>query len=193
MIQITLNGAKNLAKWLDDTGQRSRRALSTALKIEGFRLMRVLKEEVRRGAPGGQPFAPLSYIAQWRGRRGGRDKPLARFATVVRYAADAEEVRIGFLNPARGRAKLSKRWLNLARMHQEGFWHDMRPSTRKALPAIGQRAPAEIRQYFHLRKSTRRFHTPARPVVVPFWRAHQAEALSNIRANFRRKIAGDRI
>jgi len=194
MIQITLNGAKNLAKWIDDTNKRSKNALITALRVEAYkRLLPKLREEIKKGAPGGVPFAPLSEIAAlWRGKHCSRS-PLKRLASVVRYRALTDEVHIGFINPGRG-APLSRSWRRIAHEQQAGFWHGMDDATRAALlRQLKSAADPQQARLLRLRKTTRRFHTPARPIIEPFWRAHQAEALRSIRANFRRKIAGDRI
>jgi hypothetical protein len=78
-------------------------------------------------------------------------------------------------------------------MHQEGFWHGMEEGDRKSILKMQGQVGPGIAKYFALRKSTQRFHTPARPIIEPFWGAHQAEALGNIRSNFRRKLAGERV
>ena len=191
MIEITATGAGNLAKWLDATNARSKKALYTATRVEGFRLMRLLRQEIKQGAPGGRPFAPLSVIA--RSARGihGDPTPLRRFALLVRYQADQDMVRIGFFS---GRSKpLSQSWRRLTLDHQYGFYHDMKETTRKRVLRQLKYVEPGLKKYFALRKTTRRFYTPARPIIEPFWSTHEAEALRNIRSNFRRKLAGDRI
>ena len=194
MIEVTVKGIANLAKALDAASAREKSALQTALKVEGFRLMRLMRREIRKGAPGGRPFAPLSVIA--RSRRGlrGDPTPLRRLASVVRYRVQQEpfEFHFGFVDPG-GRAALSRSWLRLARIHQEGFRHGMGEAARAQIIRQLKYAPESVRKYFALRKETRRFHTPARPIVAPFWQAHRSQALANIRANYRRKIAGERI
>ena len=69
----------------------------------------------------------------------------------------------------------------------------MSEGSRKRILAMQAQAGPGLRKYFALRKTTTRFHTPARPIIDPFWAAHRFETLSNIRANYRRKIAGERI
>ena len=194
MIEITATGAANLAKALDAANARESRALSQAMRIEGMRLMRLLREEIRKGAPGGRQFAPLSVIAAVRRGRYGGAAPLRRLASVVRYRVQESpfQVHVGFVDPG-GRAALTRSWLRIARVQQEGFWHGMDETTRANIIRQLKYAPGPARRYFALRQSTRRFHTPARPIIEPFWRAHQSQALTNIRANYRRKIAGQRI
>lgn len=192
MIEITTTGAGNLAKWLDATNARGKTALQTAIKVEGFRLMRLLREEIKQGAPGGRQFAPLSVIASSRRGRYGSKSPLKRLSTTIRYLAQPGEVHVGFVQPARG-GGVSASWRRIAKIHQEGFWHGMDETTRAGILRQLKYAEPGIKKYFAVRKSTQRFHTPARPIVEPFWGAHKTEALKNIRANFRRKLAGDRI
>jgi hypothetical protein len=192
VIEITTSGAGNLAKWLDATNARSRKALYTATRVEGFRLMRLLRQEIKQGDPGGRPFTPLSVIAASRRGRHGDRTPLRRLAAIIRYTATNDEVRVGFVQPARG-GRMSASWRRIAQIHQEGFRHGMDDATRQNILRQLKYAEPGIAKYFALKKSTQRFHTPARPIVEPFWSAHRTEALANIRANFRRKIAGDRI
>lgn len=177
------------------------RASRAAVKVEGFRLMKLLKAEIKEGAPGGRTFSPLTEIAKRHGRPINR-KPLSRLAVAVRYNATADNnnglaVEVGFLDS--GRKKVSKSWLKIARFHQAGGKVEPRFS-RKMLGRIfawtgaklKKRSPDKAR-YFFLRKSTVSFRAPARPIIDPFWAAHRAEAASNIRQNFRRKMRGERI
>ena len=157
-----------------------------------MRLMRLLKSEIRKGAPGGRQFAPLSFIARKRMHR-GRNTPLRRLAVAVRYfVADYDPlvVQVGWTGP-----RVSKRWQYLAKVLQEGFVHGMRPETRAGIISTGGRMTkrSEGKRYHFLRRTTRRFETPARPIMEPFWRAHQDDARKNIAANFRRKLRGERI
>jgi len=220
MIEVTVQGAANLAKALDAANAREKYALRVALRREGFRLKELLTREIRQGAPGGRAFAPLSVIRS-RTKPDRYRVPLSRLASVARYAvndarhfsdkfgvssrpgATGTEVHVGFIDPLpfRGQShtfsarkfNLSGSWLRLARIHQEGFWHEMSEGARQRILAMQAQAGSGLRKYFALRKTTTRFHTPARPIIDPFWAAHRFETLSNIRANYRRKIAGERI
>jgi hypothetical protein len=191
-VNIRADGLSNLRNLIDFESTRARKALTTATKTEGFRLMRLLREQIKQAAPGGRAFAPLSVIARMRRGKYGDRKPLRRLATVVRYRVEKDAMRIGFVQPVRGH-QLSRSWLRIARLHQEGFQHEMDDATRAAVLRQLKYAGPAASKFLALRKTTRRFHTPARPIVEPFWAAQIQATLANIRTNFRRKMAGERI
>lgn len=191
LIKMTVRGFANLERTLKAEGRRQKKALDTAVRVEGFRLMRLLKAEIRRGAPGGKRFAPLSYIARWAHR--GRNTPLRRLAVAVRYFVAERNplhLHIGWSGP-----RVSQRWRYLAKILQEGFDRDVDDRTRADILSIGSRMTSRrvARKYHFLKKSTTRFRTPARPIIDPFWRAHEDDARRNISRNFRRKMRGERI
>jgi hypothetical protein len=51
----------------------------------------------------------------------------------------------------------------------------------------------QLAKFFFLRRERTQFNAPPRPIIDPFWASHQAQALGNIRNNFNRKMAGERI
>lgn len=183
------------------------KAEDTAVRVEGYRAMRVLKAEIRRGAPGGRRFAPLSTLARRSGRNPLRlkpDRPLYGLAQAVGYESNKRSpitLKVGFV----GRPS-SDTWRKLALLHQRGFTFGAgsregtrhtgmderkRSFFRYVGGALSERA--QNRRHLFLRKATRTFRTPARPIIDPFWAAHRNEAARNIRDNFRRKMAGERI
>ena len=176
--------------------EKIRKAAIDATKIEGYRLMRLMKDEIRAGAPGGQAFAPLSVLRLGKGKS---RKALSRLAIAPRYATlgqgETTKVMVGFLT-----IKSSKTWVNIAKKHQEGFEVDADKlqwggiTLRRQFARRGAKIKDEsIRKYFFLRRSTEKLKTPPRDIVVPFWKAHNQEALRNIQANFIRKMKGERI
>jgi len=172
-------------------------AASTAVKVEGFRLRNLLKEEIRKGAPGGRPFSPLSVIAQARKYRQKNKSPLSRLAVPIRYRANYDSkggmtFEVGFVNPTRG-AKLSKSWIRLAQLHQQGGKLPVTDDMRKGLITIGQGMKGKKKNVFFLKKTTTEIRIPARPIIDPFWDAHERQAEQNIIANFARKMRGERI
>jgi len=177
-----------------------RKAGETAVKVEGYRLMLLMRKELREGKAGTTTLAPLSNIARY-GRRNPQPlAPLARNA--VRYSSFKQgrtlKASVGFLG-----VRSSWSWVRLAEKLQAGFTasvdEPIRPGAgitiREYLgrrgAGIGKRS--SLRRFFFLRKATRALKTPARPVIEPFWRAHEREAERNIVANFNRKLAGERI
>jgi len=192
MLTAQIRGAKSLVSTLKADRKRERRALFTAMRVAGYKLRPMMQREIRAGAPGGEPFAPLSVIA------GRRRKPLRRLAIPVRYwvRRNPDEVHVGISGPA-----ISKKWKWLAIAHQEGFERDpgaitstgetLRQRFARRGGAMGKRS--RLRKYFFLKKSTRRLKTPARPIIGPFWDAHGDEAWRMVRDGYRRKLRGERI
>lgn len=206
-IRAEVKGVNKLRRKLKRMHERSEKSLQTATRVEAFRLSRELKREIRAGAPGGVRLARLSFLARRSGinpRRLRPDRPLAGFARNVGYQVSDRNpytVKVGFV-----RRTASPSVRKLVRMHQEGFSFGegsregtqrtgmderKRSRFRRVGGSLSQRAMGR-RQMF-LRKSTRRFGSPARPIIDPFWRAHRAEAVRNIQSNFRKKMRGERV
>lgn len=196
MLRVVEKGFTNIERTMKAESARQEKALNTAVKVEGFRLMRLLKQQIRAGAPGGRKFEPLTFLARRWGSKGNRlraNKPLRRLAVAVRYwVKDRKpfDMRIGWTGP-----RTSKSWKRIARLQQEGFARPVSEKRRRSFARLGEpmsaRSPA--RKYMFLRKSTTRFETPARPVMDPFWRAEEKRAWHNIRRNYRLKMKGRRI
>ena len=203
MIEAVLKGTKKIQKELAREAQKDERALNIALKVEGFSLMKEMRQEIRHGAPGGKRFSPLSRIAarikasRIRGSSeikkfgavgttvAAKKRPLRRLANMVRYAVRNRrqfQVAVGF--PPE---KLSKSWVRIAKFQQKGGSFPISPDLRKHLRQLGmllkkRKDPAA--KYFFLQAKTARFRVPKRPIVDPFWRAHSRDAWINIRRNF---------
>jgi hypothetical protein len=194
-LTATTAGLSQLEKLLKAERGRHKKALDTALKVRGYKLAAQMKREIRAGAPGGRRFAPLTWLARrWgAGSRLRPDKPLSRLAIAVRYHVAKTEplaVSVGFTHPS-----LSKSWRAIALRHQEGFTHGITDKRRQyfAEKAANLSQRAQGRRQLFIKKSTRTFRTPPRPIIDPFWAAHKNEALAKIRRDFRVKIKGGRI
>lgn len=191
-MRLEIKGLKQLQTAFKAEQAKQQKALNTAIKVEGYRLRKVLQQEIRQGAPGGKKFAPLSIIAKKRfGNR--RTGPLSKLAVAVRYWVPERnpiEMHVGWTGP-----KISKSWKRIARWHQKGFAFPVTEELRRALRRRGARLPkrSKFRRYFFLRKTTMEFHVPPRPIIDPFWRTHEDEAWCNIRHNWKRKMRGERI
>ena len=197
MLNVTVRGLTKLKKDLKVESKRQRKALTTAVKVEAFRLRGEMKKEIRKGAPGGKAFAPLTFLSRrWHEKGHSRlrpNKPLSAMARGVHYHVkdgNPLDVRVGFTGP-----RLSNSWKRIAKKQQEGFTDGMGDFRRRyfihTAHRLGKRAGG--RKYLFIRKSTKTFETPARSIVEPSWDAHKTEALVNIRKNFRRKMRGKRI
>lgn len=219
LVQATAKGVQKLTRDLAAERKRHDKAMQTAVRVRGFKLMQLLRKEIRAGAPGGRRFAPLSMMrrimrAQFsKTGRLGADKPLATLAKSVGYEKDLivngqYAVRLGF-----GLATVVKlnsaSWRRIAKMHQEGFtastsapfFRKHNISIEQYLRQVGSEVDHKTfggrktrrRNVFFLKKSTQTLRTPAREIIDPFIAAHRTEALAKIRRDFIIKLRGGRI
>lgn len=184
-----IRGLEKLADLLDSTHRKADKALSDAIRGTAYKLRVMMQDEVRKGVVGGRRLKPLSMIGRYTRYRGA-DKPLYKMAKAIRYwvkSADPVEVHIGWTGPS-----ISKRWKRIARAHQEGFESPIHDPRRKYFRETGKRlAPrSKFRKYFFLKKTTTKFKTPARPIIDPFWNAHERWSKDNVRNFFKIKMAG---
>jgi len=211
MLQVTtgIDGLDRAVAGIKKAQADALKAENTAVRVEGFRLMRLLRAEIRKGAPGGRRFAPLSMIRRTLGM-GGRlrgNNPLSRLSRAIGYEVAGQSpfsLKIGFVGTAS-----SATWRKIAAAQQAGFttsadaaYFQRRNETiREFLVHQGSRIDKTMfgrkksrrRNVFFLRKSTSTLRTPARPIIDPFWDAHEKSARANIRSNFIRKMRGERI
>ena len=181
--------------------KQNNKDFETALKVTGFRLRDKMRNEIKEGRPGNSVFRPLTYIARGLGRKSGtrfrKDRPLIRLASGVTYNIRRKpelDMRIGF-------TRRSNPFLRrMAEAHTTGFTKRIGTRLRRAIIAEGARrirghrdADYITQTPFFLRKSTKSFKTPPRPIVGPFWLKHRDQAWRDIRDRFRRKRAGERI
>jgi len=198
MISAVFKNMAAFQRQLDADNARKGKAAQTALKVEGFRLMQELTSEIHEGAPGGKRFDPLSEIALHITGRKRTRKPLSKLAAPVAYTArkegDAYRIQVGYLTE--GPRKASKSMQSLVERHAGGFSWSVSDQWRSYLRRIGgkfkKRRPGTAK-YFFLLPRTMQMKSPPRPIIEPFWRAHQHEVLPNIQANFARKMQGERI
>lgn len=193
-VELVLTNAREYKAALDAADKQRLKAATTAAKVEGYRLMGELKKELKQGAPGGHQLAPLRHISKGSYNR----KPGARMAKAVRYATHGTDgnskVMVGFLQ-----IKSSNAWIRIAQAQQEGSSVGADKPTpvgstyRILFRRIGSHASKRIQRYYFLRGATKQLETPARPMIDPFWLAHKAEAELNVKSNFNRKMAGERI
>lgn len=194
MLSVVVKGAERVLKDLEKDRKETEKALHTAIRVEGFSLMKQLKSEIRAGAPGRRRFRPLTYLGRYGGKK-RKNNPLARLALPIRYHIDKKDpfvIKIGWTGP-----QVSKSWKRLAALLQKGFSRRIsekqRRWFRRALKKEVTRVPKSAKRYFKLRKETTEFDTPARPILDPFWTANRNIAWRRIRRNFLRKLAGERI
>lgn len=187
-INVKTLGLGHLQKQLKADRKNEVKSLETAIRVEGYRLWRVLKKEIRSGAPGGEQFAPLSMIAR---RLNRSTKPLRKLAKSVRYKVTREPFSLAVGWPENA----GKSWRRIALAQQEGYEFEPSPHRLSLLRGIGGHLSkrSKYRKYFFTKKSTGAFQVPARPIIAPFWAAHENSAWDHIRNNYRRKLGGERI
>jgi len=215
-VGVSVQGVEKVLAGIKKASIETEKSLNTAVRVEGYRLKGILQKEIRSGSPGGMPFAPLSFIARrLAGKRPGR-KALNRLAMGIRYQVASQSpfvMAVGWVGPETGfdaRMALqsaafgrgikeghvvSKSWRRIAFFQQEGF---TRPITEKQRRFVIHRGGGLGKvdggsTPFFLRKSTKSFRTPSRPIITPFWNVHRPEALKNIKQNFKLKLGGQRI
>lgn len=185
-VTATVRGMTNLQRALKARQKKEVKSLETAVKVEGYRLMKDLKGLIRGGCYGGPE---KSMIARKLSRS---TTPLRRLATAVRYQVDREPFafRFGWVGP-----KVSKSWKRIAARQQEGFTAPVTERQRAFFRHVGGDLSkrSKYKKYFFLKKSTSQLKTPARPILEPFWADNRERAWRHIAANYRRKLAGERI
>ncbi len=201
MLKVTVRGLKNLQKDLKVEGRRQKRALTTAIKVESFRLRKKLAKEIRKGAPGGKKFAPLTWLARaWHQGKGNwrANKPMVGLIKGIFVHFDKRDMsaKVGWVGP-----RSSPTMKRLAKQHQEGFTGPLRSGKYSgsfkrgyfAAKAGRMSGRSKGRKFLFIRRSTKSFRTPARPIIDPFYSMHKKEIFPNIRRNFKRKMKGQRI
>lgn len=205
MLRISVHGIGRLTQALGAQTKAQKKALATAIKVEGYRQLRHLRNDIRAGHPGGHVYSdPLSKIAG-RTQSGARRKnpiPLFRLARLLRYQVTHQHGDIqfdfGFVDTTR--RPLPASYKQLVLRHEEGMdvlYSGNRTALGRRLARIGGKLKKKgdpDAKYFFLRKTTgRKLSIPKRSMVPAFWQAHAAEAGRHIVANFKRKMRGERI
>lgn len=199
---------KNMGAFLRELSEIDAKRIKAgqdAAKIEGYRLHKVLVKGIRAGAPGGQAYDPLTAIARRYAGKFKTRKPFTGLLTTamagatrgtlpVRYKATVLQgaglaVSVGFTSG------LSNSWRRIGRRQQEGFSRAISKKQRRWLARIGGTISkfSKLRKFFFLKKSTRQFRNPRRPIIDPFWRAERARTERNLVSNFEKKMSGERI
>lgn len=214
-IKAVLKGVKGLSNVIGKAHAQQIKASENAIKIEGYRLRKLTKAEIKSGDPGGKKFKKLSYMRMFsRSRRKGVNNPLVRLNQGIRYNVEKKapyEMAIGFSgNPARGN------WRGYATKHQEGFRTFITPEmrryfARKGASLLGWKgkvkgkvtktkidqykdlAASGVRFPFFIKKSTKYFKTPSREIIDPIYKKELPTIKKNISANYRIKMKGGRI
>ena len=187
-------GVKKTIRAVKAYRKKSDKAMSTAVRVTAYKTVKKLKKEIRQGAPGNKKFEPLTFIALRMKKRRAKGTALRYLANGVRYRVRKKapyEIVVGWTAPGRKGAFFRK----IAEKEQTGFTENISDALRKRIirrgTELGKMEGAATP--FFLRKTTTRFHTPARPIIEPFWRKYRPNMNRQIHKNFKLKMAGKRI
>jgi hypothetical protein len=202
-LAYTIKGSRQMQKDMEADTAQKKKALETAIKVEGFRQLKLLRQQIRAGEPGARPYAArLSRIAAYTkaGRLRNNQAPLYRLARLLRYVVTYENGEISFrFGFVRGGGDIGGSWKKLLQKHQAGariLYTGDRTELGRSLARIGGRLQKKgdpDAKFFFLRRETGRAKLPARPMIAPFWERYRDDAAANIQANWARKLRGERI
>jgi len=188
MLTIGLKGlekaGRELQKWADKKAADMRKAMSLALKTEGYRLMGVEKMGMKKGTldlapkvryqnePGDtrykrkRIYPPLSSTGMLRG---------------ITYHVSRQNLtlEVGFRAVSAGTAWQAK----IAEKSAQGYRWLISDKQKLALHNIG----------IHLRETTTEVKVPARDIMGAVMAQEQSRMLTNVRNLFQRKMSGERI
>lgn len=179
----------------------AKRALSSAIKSEGWRLRGIIKDTIRQGGPNGSwpklnPHtgvlnrAKKGWVKNYRLSRKGVKKgeaakriykqvmlstktaPLLRLAGATRYYYD-KDLMVARIGFLTGAGKSPGATAVLAKKHAMGYRVPVTPRSRRRAFGLG----------FPLKKSTTELVTPPRPVVGPVFDAEEKAIVRNINQN----------
>lgn len=202
-----VKNSEKAARGILEQKKRARRAFEIAVRVEAFRQLRQLRDDIRHGRPGGRPYDEelLSKLASY--TKSGRPKknqiPLYRLARLVRVNiknAGTADMRISFGFVNTNRSRLSSSYKQLLLKHQEGtdvLYKGSRTELGRRFARIGARLKKRgdpDAKYFFLRKTTgRRIDLPERDIIDTYWQQNKMDALKQIRRNYSLKLKGHRI
>lgn len=209
MIRATVSGIKETIWAFRKFEKDTEKARSIAIKIEAYRLRKVLLNEIKKGAPGGNQYKELSIASRATVKGLGRRKPFTKlFSTQGAPAPGKGVVPVRYKETVKGKqfeigftSDLSKSWRYLMGYHQTGGSRPISDKTRASWrrrgaywkKKFGSRSRSKLTKVFFLKKSTKIMKDPKRPMVDPFWAAHERTAIKNIESNFDRKMRGEKI
>lgn len=195
LLNVSLRGFDLVKNAIAEADRKKDKALSDARKIELFRLRKLMMARMRENRPGNVPLKETSFIRRIWGRRRmiKSEYALRKIPNAIKYLHKGNASSVGFTENTVPWAR--ERMLQ----HQKGFDVEVTDPMRRMLARRGGKLMAKgrklksFRNYFFLKKSTRKFHIPARNVVEPFYEVESDQIKKNIARNFRLKMLGKRI
>lgn len=197
-IEMVLEGLEDTRQRLAAQEAAEKKAFNSAVKLEAYRLMTLLKAEIAAGDPGGEQFEPLTIIAQRTSAIRHQNRPLSTLARAIGYRVSNQDpftCEIGFVD--KPSIALSKSWQRIAEQVQSGQTFPVTDRLRQLFVRYGGTGGGYAwgrnqkgQQAYALKKDTTELDLPARPIISPFWRAHENEVIPNIEKNYEMKRAG---
>lgn len=189
MIQVAFKGVGQAARmfgdWADDKQKQMHKAMSTALKVEGYRLTKQIKVDLKAGRLGLEAKEIYqNKPGDKRYRKKRKTQPLARLAPGISYFVDWRKLALAVGFGVRQAATGAGGWTaRIAVKSIPGYRMPISEGKKQALHSIG----------IHLRKSTESAGVPSRDIMEAVLAKEGNVILSNIRENYLRKMAGERI
>lgn len=198
---------KNMAEFnrqAEKANTDRKKAAEVATYTEAIRLRKDLKEKIRKGTIPGtnwprktalsqtgelmrtgrmrykKPYANIHKMVSVRYERGG----LSNYTVHVGFLQTGHIARILTLAQTRATIPVTAR---MRRFFQKTAVQYLNVAKTKKGHV---RKPA---RYFFIKRTTTHFTRPGRPIIHPYWRSVESESVRNIRLNFERKMAGERI
>jgi len=179
--QMVFKAAKGWQNIIKGEELRMQKAMSNAVSVEAFRLSKQSKPDLRQGKLGLK--AKTKYRNDSKDKRyslrGQNKKPMAALAPGIVYKVDKKNLTasIGFLS-------FSKKW-----MFESA---DKNVNDYRILYTPDEIAKLH-RKGIHLRKTTTSAQVPGRDIAGGIYLKNKNVIFQNIRSNFERKMAGERI
>ncbi len=191
--KLIVKGAKKAQREIATIDKnRVKQSKSAVVKVAREKI-KILKKEMRAGAPGGKQLKGWRETGKFdftkTGLKKKRGKPLNRLAkhvsSFVTPISGGIRVEAGFVRKG-GRG--TNVFINLAELHQKGFESTVTEKKRRYFAAIAKTslpAKSKFRKFFFIRKSTKKMVVPPRPIIDPFWDKHSVSVVPQVKAKYR--------
>jgi hypothetical protein len=216
-VKANIRGLNKLKRDLPAARKRFRKAHDTAIRIVAYRRLRDMAREIRKGAPGGRAYAPLSTISRFNSRNKSlisSRKPLTGLVTTrrqggflkglppIRYNAIAggdgmvQQAEVGMTN--RGVHPSGSWWIRAGNIWSSGGLVPVDEKDKRILRAMGAdykrlKPNSKIAKRFFLRKETKFVRHQRREIIGPFWRKWRQPTIVELNRVFKAKLAGKRV
>lgn len=180
---------KHILKWMQDSPEKARKAMSEALKMTGGHLRKKLRSYIESGGENWPALRPMTIELKRKGGATGKaaTSPLYNLAKFARYKYSggfiaSQKVQIGFFDTkklsSRARAVTGRKYRvtlkesigmtpqSLAAMHEKGKRRLVTEEMRRGKAAMG----------YPIRRTTKYITIPARPMISRIW-AKEARSL----------------